>query len=284
MGAESFVANLFGRNKTEQRILIDRLMDKGNQTVSAFEKSVKDANNISSKNKSYNDAIVNLRDKVKDIKFKEGQDLMNEIADKAMARRLADVSDKDADVTRNLINQYVQSEVEAAAKKVTRAGAMSIAPSSVVGGWIANAFGADFSSSATVGAGTGFLANQVTQGLVGKLQGNVRAKALNRAEYLFSVRRLFDEVEKAKDVSSDSRNFAKGISFLFSKYGPDAAEAFLNKANLTMKFQNDFEKVLAGMGGIQGILNSRKDKKGLAGTIPAPVKRSFADDVLKGIK
>ena len=63
-------------------------------------------------------------------------DLMKEIASKAMARRLSDIGDKDADVLRNLINQHVEGKVEAAALKSHKIGLAAGSAGGFIGGWL----------------------------------------------------------------------------------------------------------------------------------------------------
>lgn len=250
LGAESFAANLFGRNKTETRELVERLMNKGDDTAKAFKQAVMDAKNISSINQKYNTALADLKTKADGIKFQSGKDLMNEIANKAMARKLSEISDKDADILRNLINQYTQSKVESAEKAVKTIETLAGGVGGSIGAWLGYKMG-----QPTIGAlAGGYIAGKGAGLLKRAAQGDVRGKALKEAEGMFSIERLLDEVQKVKTVSPETRGLAKNIQWINKKFGPEAAEAFLNKVNLTSNFKNDFEKVISAMGVIQGPL------------------------------
>lgn len=249
MGAESFVGNLFGRNKTETRELLERLMNQGEETAKAFKNSVKDGLNFSDAHQNYNLALLALEDKAAGIKFQSGKDLMKEIANKAAARKLSDVGDKDADILRNLINQYVEGRVEGAVRKVEKAGLIGTGVGGTVGGWMGLKLGGP--QSAMIGSGSGgLLGNLSAKGFVRAMQGDVRGKALREAESIYNIDRLFDVIEKSKEAAPETKKLFKGAQWISSKFGPEAAESFLNKVGLTSTVKNDLEKAAAIMGSV----------------------------------
>jgi hypothetical protein len=260
LGAEGFVNNLFGKNKTETRQLLEGLLNRGDETKNAFRNVVKDSDNISSTNKLYNDAIVNLKTKADNINFVSGKEVMNEIANKAMARKLAEISDPAADHLRSLIDSYVLRNQQKISGAIQTAGATT-------GMFIGNKAG-----SPAMGSIVGWL---MSQGASKFAQGIAEPILQDRAQKMYSLEKLFNYVEKDKKASQQSKGLASGVKWIWNNFGPDAAESFLNKAGLTMEMKSDLDRALYGLGGMQGLLKTETGNFGDNIKKQMPDKNSF---------
>lgn len=274
LGAEGFVNNLFGRNKSEVRQLFESTLNKGQETADAFQKAVGDASNLSATNKNYNQVVASMAQKAKDIKFQRGQDVMNEIANKAMARRLAEVSDKDADVVRNLIQQHIAGEVSKADKQVQKAGAIAQAVPGTIGAAIGLKSG-DALTGTLVGGAIGYSSKGVVQSIVKAKQGDVVQKAARAAEQTYSIDNLLKSIEQSKTAAQDTKDLAKATRFIQTKFGDDSAKTFLENARATKVSVKDIQNALrlnAVTKGLIGVTESTGDQP----------KRNFADDIQRG--
>lgn len=276
LGAEGFVANMHGRNKSEVRQLFENTLNKGQETVDAFHRAALDADNVSSTNQAYNNVLASLRGKAKDIKFQSGKTVMQEIADKAMARRLADVSDKDADVIRDLVNKHIASEVGKADKKaeaIAEAGSTGLG---TLAGWMRLKEG-DLLGSAALGGATKYATKGLIKSGVKGLQGDVMGRAAQEAEQIYSVPNLLRAIEESKNISQETKDIGKATQFILNKFGEDSASAFFNNVKATRQVVKDLEPLLYGTAATQGLM-----KRSFANDVQQDSrKRNFANDILE---
>lgn len=230
-GAESFFANMFGRNKTEQQETMVSLMDAGQETADAFRAAVKDAKNISSTNQKYNDAVVELVTKADEIKTRSGKDLMNELSNKAVARRLQALSDPDKDEIRDIVNSYADS------RSTTAAGTVGVATMPIATYIFTRLTGGNSTAGAIAGTATSGLAAAIAKGVT-------RPFYLSKARKMYDVEKLFTTIAKEADRTPLAAKLAADSLSILKKLGPDAADAFLNSINIGGKLKTELDSAI----------------------------------------
>lgn len=250
LSAEGTFNNMFGANKTEQREVIKGLMDRGKETADAFKNAVMDSKNISGGSQKYNDAVVKLREMADQLKTKSGQDLMNELANKAVARKLSNLADKDADELRSLVNTYVDLNV---AKTKAAAGG--------VGGSVLGYIGYKLGGATGAAAG-GYIGGKGAASLAEAVAKPIFTK---KAESLFSVERLLDTISKEKQKAPLAAKFASDVISVSKKLGPDSANAFLNAVTMGGKLGSELktsiDKALAAGSAAGGLMSAIQGSK-----------------------
>ena len=250
LNAESFFSNIFGANKTETREIVEDLMNQGKETADAFKGAVNDAKNISSTNQNYNDAVVKLKEMAGGLKTRTGQDLMNELANKAIARRLANLADKDSDELRAMIRTYVDNNV----KKAESYG-------SLAGGGVLGYVGQK--TGGPVAAGALGLAGAKVGGQIGGAAG--KAYYTRKADKIFNVYTLLDKIAREQKKLPVAAEFADKVLWLSKTLGEGAADAFLAKVpmsgELGSQLKTGFDAVLAGAGAAGGAIQATKGRK-----------------------
>lgn len=254
MGAESFVANLYGKNKTEVRQLLEDALKNGTETKDAFKNAIKDSQNISGISQANNDVLAKMRDRAEKIQFPEGKALMQEIADKSMARKLAEVSDPALDKLQRLQEVYLQGKMKATEGLYGKVGAG-------IGG-VSGYLAGKVTGSPTMGATGGMmLGNWLSQSFSKASIAKNLPKWQAEAESAYSVERLLDTISKDKRAAEASRKLAGDMTWVFKTFGPESGMAFLNKIGLTPEVQKDFQRFMQATTMLPGAT------KGFAGSI-----------------
>jgi hypothetical protein len=209
-GAESFLANIYGANKTENRTLLKSLIDQGQESAQSLKnlsRSVKSGDRL---NNMRFDKITNtIESAAENVKTKTGQEFLDQIAEKVAARRLNNFGDKDADQLDRLIRDYSKA-YEAIGQ--------------TVGGAAGAVLGAGMMGAP--GAGVGTLAIGSAGKSLGGLYGTVKGKQL------FNIDRVLNLIEESKEAPTGLRNIAKNIRFIAQKFDKNMAQKFFDSLPL----------------------------------------------------
>jgi hypothetical protein len=114
-GAESFLANLFGQNKTEMQLAVESTLNQAEEAAKSLQKLNPDfTTGFKAADAAANKAMSKIQTMASEIKAPKAQDFLNDLADKIAARRLKSFSDKDADEVNRLVKAYVQPRANVA--------------------------------------------------------------------------------------------------------------------------------------------------------------------------
>lgn len=235
MNAESFISNLFGKNKTELRSNLENLLNQSNETVDAFQNATKSVKTGSAAaNAQFSQAVDALRQKASTLKFQDGSDILNSIADKAVASKLSSLTDTEADrIARVVSENRLQS--------VNKYEAVGETLGATAGGTAGGGFGAAVGSFAGRNAG--------------KALGTFMTRNLPQN---YTPEKLFQLLAQSKQQPSNIRTAAKGVLAAF-KLGPQAGLQLLNSLGVDTQLGNAVQKTIVGLQGTSGGVKAAKD-------------------------
>lgn len=274
LGAESFVSNLFGANKTEVRNQLESLIALNKRTAESIKKLPLNAKSGSRDlNTAANQITKTFREAAKKTNFQDAQAFLNDVADKVAARQLNQVSnsglsDFPADRIRRLTDDYVKNAVTLAQSRAGKAAGSALAPVGAAGGsllgfFMTSAGGplAQMSGAITVGgagaAGAYAAGSKMAGGLAGLL---AKANAEKQAKELFSPFKLLEYIKKAKSVDPKVKQVADDILFVQKELGTDSAALFMNIIPMTPKMKSALEKAIAAETSAKGIMGVIQQK------------------------
>jgi len=261
LNAENFINDLFGRGKTETRQLLESTLNKAQETKDAFQKGLQHSDNISETNQAYNNVVAGLRKKADQIKVIGGKEVMDEITNKAIARKLSTLSDPQQDTIRNLVETYTDSKINKIKGATTTAGSL-----------LSGAAGMSTHNPvySMLGLGLTYGANQAVEGIARPI---IQAKA----EKLYSLQRLLDAVEKDKKAAESSGKIVEATKYIWDKLGPDSALEFFGRTVMSEETVNDFRKAMQAQGALKLGTGTFGENVGYQ------KKPSFADSI-KGVQ
>lgn len=222
---ESFVANLSGANKAELRKNFEGLLNKGKDTVSLFkELSAEVSTGSAVHDASFAKSVQALKDSAAKIKFQDGKDVMNEVTNRAVASKLANLSDMEADRIRQLVIDRADSK---ATKYAGLAGSVAAGIAHVAG------IGEISAGAVTAGAAKFLLKGPLT----------------NQARSYLTAENLFKLIAESRETSA-VREAAKTISTTFDKLGPASGMALISGIKLTPEMESAINRAAAVAGGM----------------------------------
>jgi hypothetical protein len=263
---ESFLANIFGQNKSEARELFTDLVNQGKLFSEAAKKIDSHPVGLTFKDLGEADKAVDLINKIRTnaekAQFKPAQDFLNDIATKIAARQLHDSSvgtmrDVRADRIRELVQRYTNERVKKGeAIGATIGGLFSGSGSLGVGLFTGQSPGSLMTSLGLTSAGGAYTGSKI-----GGLLSAIGAE--KKAEALYDPARIFDLIRKSKGMSEKAKSVADDFDFIRKTFGADSANKFLNMIPLTADVQKDIANTMlkVGIGG-SGLSNTINFEEG----------------------
>lgn len=266
-GAEAFLSRLYGQDKTEQRQLLEQLINQGRDASKAIKEMGKEAKFGSrAVNKEASALVTEIKAKAADLEFPEAQQFFNDIADKVAARGLAKYkssgqADFPADKVRSMQDRFIARAKEIGQARGRLAGGVVGAVTGGVSGTLLGllvaksgtplqqagtalgmgSFGATYLGD-KFGKATGFL----TKALAGSL-------AEKEAKNLFTPQHLLNLLKKAKNTSPELRSYLSDVTFIEREFGAEEAIRYLGIIPVSPKLASAVEKMsFVGAKGLAG--------------------------------
>lgn len=220
-GAESFLSNLYGANKTEAQLLVQDAIKQGNEAAKSLTELSKDiTTGTRTLNKRAMDLVTQIREQAASVKMPDAKVFMDDLADKLAARRLTSLSDKDADEIQRLVNAYVGP------RKAIAAGA---------GGTVLAALGLKLGGYGG-GAVGGYLGSKVAGGLA-----DISLTA--KAKRTYDLQNVLNRIQESKSAPGDLKKFITDSKIILEKFGDDTYQKFLNAVHLKKEWANAIGQV-----------------------------------------
>lgn len=254
---EAFLSNLYGANKTEDRILLEELINQGRDASKAVKEMGREAKfGIREVNKEASALVNELKNKAAELEFPEAQQFFNDIADKVAARSLAKYkssgqADFPADKVREMQNRFIKRSREIAKARGQVVGG---AFGSVVGGASGTLLGLLLAKGggplerigSAVGLG-GFGATYAggkAANMVGSIAESAAGwQASNKAKDMFTPVQLLEMIKRVKTTSPELRSIISDTAFIEKQFGVDEAVKFLNIIPVSPQLKSAVENV-----------------------------------------
>lgn len=259
-GAESFLSNLFGVNKSEQRALLEEWIQNAKLASAAIGRS-------GGARSSGSDAAKILLDASTKIDSMDAKKFLESVATKLAARNLSKaVSSGQTDFVADRIARLTRQYAENAAKIAeTRAGTTGGTLFGLLGTGVGGATGFLVGSPGGIlgqaGAALGGAAFGGSQGyklgyrLVGKPAGLLaRVRAEKEAEALYTPFALLEKIKEAKTASESSKKIANDVLTVRSILGDEDAAQFMKLIPVSKDLTADLLKAGWRSGGAAGAL------------------------------
>jgi hypothetical protein len=230
-GAEGFLGNLFGRNKTEMQMLTESVLKQGKEAAAGLQELSK---KFSTGTKSFDSKGAQLVKQIKEtaskVELPEAKAFFDDLADKLAARKLNTLSDPQADEINRLVQQYVNPRV---------LGVQGAA--GTVGGFLGLQVG---------GPAAGLIGGWGAQKVAGSIATTVLT---NKAKKMYNIRNVLSRIEDAKETPGTLKKFAEDAKKLGSIVGDDLMEKFL----LAVPMNRDWINAIAKTGAAANLASGK---------------------------
>lgn len=224
-GAESFLSNIFGQNKTELQGQVESTLNLAEETVKSLGKLSPEVNTSSLSPKtesSVQAAITKIKENAAKIKSPKAQEFLDDLADKLAARRLKNFTDKDADEVNRLVQAYVTPRVKIAENAGT-----------AIAGFLGNKMG---------GPVAGGVAALVGRGLSGGI-ADIASTAMAKNRY--NIVNVLKRIENANNATPGLKKLAVDALKISEKLGEEGLVKFLEAIPVDRKTLNEIARFSA---------------------------------------
>jgi len=272
-GAESFLSNLFGVNKTEQRALLEEYINASKLTskkLSEIRPGVSPG--VHPLKNDFSELANQLRSRAEASSYIDSKEFLNSVADKITARKLSLVSssgmaDFPADKIERLSRKYAE---EAAAIAESRAGKAGGSAFGFIGGLLGGAGGA-FAGKAggvpgmiggsaigtMVGAEKGYKIGNFVFGKPAGLAAKIAAE--KEAAQIYNPFNLLKQIQASKTAAKESKKIAEDVLLVQKHLGDEPAMKLMNIIPINKDFMGDLIKAgYRGGTGIEAIMEGTK--------------------------